>query len=290
MKSVNNKSQTFSKLIDIFKDNLGQVMVNATAVWANTGWAMEEYPRSSFEIYYLIDGSIDLKIRDKSCTFHNGDVFFIDNSMVNSCENGIFTIFGFNFSIKNAGNINPSLYSNISDIYADLSSDSYRMHKDILKEYYSKITEEFIIKRSNYELNIKLAVISMLIRIQRTLESDLTGSTPYRYLKFSEIVSDIIAFLSENLHRHVELAEIGSRYHLNPRYLNRIFKSVTGYPVMQYQQQLRVEKAKRLLVASSMNLLNIAMELNFGSSQYLNYIFKKVTGMTPAEYRRKAGY
>jgi AraC-like DNA-binding protein len=99
------------------------------------------------------------------------------------------------------------------------------------------------------------------------------------------MVSGIISFLYENMHRNITLEEISVKYGLNPRYLNLIFKNITGYPIFQYLQQLKVEKAKRLLVTTSLKLIDIAAELNLGSSQYLNFIFKKVTGITPLEYR-----
>ena len=280
--------QALEKLIELLNNNLNIMIINGSNVWSNTGWAIEEYFISSFEFYYLIEGSIDLTINGSKFTYHKGDMFFVDNSQKNSCSNGAFTIFGLNFSIEKYNEAYKDIYESLRRVYSQLQFKSLKVHIDILRNYYTGIARELIVREKNYESNIKHMLMLMLIRIQRVLESHSKGEMPYRYIKYSDMVSDIIAFLYENLHRNVTLAEIGQKYNLNYRYVNRIFKRTTGFPVIQYQQQLKVEGAKRLLATSSMNLLDIALELNFGSSQYLNYIFKKVTGMTPAEYRRKA--
>ena len=160
------------------------------------------------------------------------------------------------------------------------------MKRNIPKELCIEITKEYMVKKDEYELNIKLLVLQLLIKILRTAGSDTDADSQNRYSKYSVTVSNILLYISENLDRNISLAEISKMHNLSPRYINSIFKGVTGYPIMQYQQHLKVEKAKRLLSSNTLSILDIAMELNFGSSQYLCYIFKKVTGQSPGEYRK----
>lgn len=52
----------------------------------------------------------------------------------------------------------------------------------------------------------------------------------------------------------------------------------------------RVEEAKRLLINTSketLNILDIAFESGFNSKSTFNYVFKKYTGKTPSEYREE---
>ena len=279
------KIHYLNELISLFKTNLDSIEINETAIWSNTGWAINSR-WASFEIYYLIDGSTKLQIEDKVSPVQAGDIFFVDNSLGNSCKNGRFTIFGLNYTINQHKDKNHDLYRRIQNCYMNLSGAFFKMKRNIPKEFCLEITKEHIVKHDEYELNIKLLVLQFLIKILRAAGSDSDGNSQNRYSEYSVMVSTILLYVSENLDRDISLAEISKMHNLSPRYINRIFKGVTGYPIIQYQQHLKVEKAKRLLSSSSLSILDIAMELNFGSSQYLSYIFKKVTGMSPGEFRK----
>ena len=55
---------------------------------------------------------------------------------------------------------------------------------------------------------------------------------------------------------------------------------------VQYQIQLKLEKAKEELINSSKPVKEIAFELNFESSQYFSSLFKEKTNLTPVEFRK----
>lgn len=63
-------------------------------------------------------------------------------------------------------------------------------------------------------------------------------------------------------------------------------KQITNMTPMQYLQRLRVEKASDMLRADlRANVLEIALDCGFSSSQYFASCFKKITGLTPSDYR-----
>jgi two-component system response regulator YesN len=46
-----------------------------------------------------------------------------------------------------------------------------------------------------------------------------------------------------------------------------------------------VEKARDLLIGSSMSVADIATHIGYNNITYFNWIFKKTTGQSPTEYR-----
>ncbi len=108
---------------------------------------------------------------------------------------------------------------------------------------------------------------------------------------------DNISIVDENVNNTVEyihqyytessmgLEFVAGHVGLNPSYLSRIFKRVTGMPFQKYLAKIRVEKACELLVESDMQIYNISSNVGFGSPLSFNRTFKKIEGCSPKEYR-----
>ena len=78
--------------------------------------------------------------------------------------------------------------------------------------------------------------------------------------------------------------EIEEALHMNGDYLNRIFKSVTGYSLIQYIQYYRVLASKRLMSEEHMMVSEAAGKVGFDNPAYFSKVFKKWTKITPYEF------
>ncbi len=76
--------------------------------------------------------------------------------------------------------------------------------------------------------------------------------------------------------------ELGVAY----SYYRREFKRHTGLSPYRYVQELRLEKARRLIGSSSQSLQEIAEQLGFASAFHLSAAFKKRYGQSPTHWRR----
>ncbi|HAZ04287.1 MAG: hypothetical protein A2W90_23090 [Bacteroidetes bacterium GWF2_42_66] len=65
------------------------------------------------------------------------------------------------------------------------------------------------------------------------------------------------------------------------------FKEYTGVSPAQYQIQLRINKAKDLLITTNQSFKELAHELGFESTDYFFRLFRQKTGFTPSEFREK---
>lgn len=286
MHNYNIKLQYMNDLINMFKNNLDIINIDTVTMWSNTGWSAPPGTLHGFEVNYYIEGNVNIKLGREVYTTRPGDIYFADNSEGNYCENSIFRLIYFTFTVSRHEDINRDVYLKIKECFRNLSQMHCPVKKKILEEYYIDMIKEYSLKKPGHKLKMKLLALNIFIEIFRALNSFAKADLSYKFSKYSDMVSDIISYLSENHQRDVSLAELGERYKLNPRYLNRIFKGITGFPIFQYQQRIKMEKAKRLLTSSSLSVLDIALELGFESSQYLSRIFKEMTGSTPSEYRK----
>lgn len=83
----------------------------------------------------------------------------------------------------------------------------------------------------------------------------------------------------------ITLDELANYLALNKSYFCTIFKKVTKHSFSAYLNMVRINESKKLLMETSLSMLDIALSVGFSSASYFNTTFKKYVGMTPLEYR-----
>jgi AraC family transcriptional activator of pobA len=76
--------------------------------------------------------------------------------------------------------------------------------------------------------------------------------------------------------------------HVSPAYLSDMLRSLTGQSTQQRIHQALIEKAKGLLLTTSLSINETAFRLGFEYPQYFTRLFKSKTGLTPAAFRVSA--
>ena len=94
-----------------------------------------------------------------------------------------------------------------------------------------------------------------------------------------------IEFMHDNYSRELALEEIASAAYLSEYHFARLFKQVTGVTVHVYLANLRLERARKLLVETSFPISEIAAMVGYQSQSHFTKIFKSATGITPRVYR-----
>ncbi len=100
--------------------------------------------------------------------------------------------------------------------------------------------------------------------------------------------SRILPYIEENLASSFSVEDLARMAMLNPHYLMRIFKKETGSSILEYVQDLKMQRAREMLTYTGWSVETIAEKLGYGTSSYFYKCFKKHEGMTPREYRRQA--
>ena len=54
----------------------------------------------------------------------------------------------------------------------------------------------------------------------------------------------------------------------------------------EYVSKLRMEKAKKLLIASSLSIAEVAEQAGYSDYFYFNKLFKKMFGISPTKFRK----
>lgn len=84
----------------------------------------------------------------------------------------------------------------------------------------------------------------------------------------------------------ITLEEIAAKLNLTPEYLGTRFHQELGMTFSAYIKNLRMKKAKELLIGTNLKLYEIAAKIGYAEPKYFSRVFKEETGMLPADYRK----
>lgn len=99
------------------------------------------------------------------------------------------------------------------------------------------------------------------------------------------LIEQAETYIRKHYHEELSLTRIADAIHISPSYLSRVFKSKRGVSLSTYIQNVRVERAKELIVSTELRTYEIAEQVGIADPVYFSKLFKKVTGMRVRDYR-----
>jgi AraC-like DNA-binding protein len=103
---------------------------------------------------------------------------------------------------------------------------------------------------------------------------------------FQQIEQGKIIF-NENVFNDIKIEEIASKLNLGYTSFRLNFKKITGDTPAKYFNNLKINKAKQLLLETPNSIKEISYMLQFSSIEHFSTLFKKTTGETPRDFRMR---
>ena len=138
-------------------------------------------------------------------------------------------------------------------------------------------------KKSSNLMELEVHLIEMLGYLFSTFSPTCTALDDKGQRKAVKVVQN---FLQEKFNENVRLNELADLVHLSKPYLVQIFRETVGLPPYSYLTQIRLEKARKLLV-EGMHPAEVAVKVGFSDQSHLIRFFKRSTGVTPVKFLKE---
>nr|WP_263323543.1 AraC family transcriptional regulator [Neobacillus sp. Marseille-Q6967] len=162
-------------------------------------------------------------------------------------------------------------------------------------------------KRGMFVSQIELELLDAVIRLARLLENpkDIPVLAPlftkeilYRVLqgehgaRLEQIaiegsstsqIHDVIEHIMSNYTKSFRIEELAEIANMSVSSLHRHFKEVTAMSPIQFQKQLRLQEARRLLLSESNDATNIAFRVGYESPSQFSREYSRMFGLPPRE-------
>ena len=140
-----------------------------------------------------------------------------------------------------------------------------------------KIVGYYILERNipnNYLIHI-LGILEKLIIQNRTTS-----------ITVEEKIEKVKKIIDQNYSLPLTLSWLSEKIKLNPYYLCRKFKKITGEGIFEYLKKIRMENSLRLLKSTGIPIKQIADNCGYKNVYYFSSSFKKYYSLPPSKMRK----
>ncbi|UQZ33276.1 AraC family transcriptional regulator [Paenibacillus sp. PK3_47] len=196
-----------------------------------------------------------------------------------------------------AGNLD-GIFKELQVIRSQISAEENISYDNIMFIYHQLLGATIKHLRENHISTGRMIMgkgnIYSILAAMDTLE-ELEG---YLHELFREIVQSldhstgesnhgerIIQYLKEHYREEIVFEDMAKEIGISYSYMRKIVYEQTGKSMIDFLNQLRIDKAKELLLDSELTIKQIAAEVGYFNVQSFNRFFRKYEGMPPSSYK-----
>lgn len=148
-------------------------------------------------------------------------------------------------------------------------------------ELYKKMIHELQIRKPHFDQIVNAAFIELIALIARA------GSTSdiIRKKKGNANLDGVLELMHNSYNLNWSMSDFARECNISPYRFIHKFKEHMGMSPLEYLTRIRVEKAKELLVSTTLNISEISEVIGYENPLYFSRVFKKAENMSPTQYR-----
>ena len=243
----------------------------------NSEWHLTNNQNKDFYVLgYAQSGSAIYTFDGRFTRVRKGTVILIKQNQLYSARSDSenpWSFFSVAFGIDFYNEASRTLLNNMPNIFT--SSGSSRMEENFAELYrvWSAKGAGYLIKCRSLVLDILYILLSDEFR---------RSKTSAHYARIEELVD----MMRENYTNSYSLEELYTMAGISSSHFRMLFKELTGMTAIQFQNRLKIDHAKDLILSSKCSVTEAAHAVGFNDIYYFSRIFRKLTGKNPSEYLR----
>lgn len=242
------------------------------ACFLNTHW------HEHLELLYFTDGCCNFSCGGETFTARSGDLIIVNSNELHSfvSEEGTDYFYALMY---------PAFFADVNFenilLRTKISKDEY------IKECFYAMHNEYREGTDGSDLLIKSHAYRLVAYLMRNYTVKKLTSREYdaRHTKLKRL-NTVLEYISEHYQERITTVELAKMSFLNESYFCRFFKNATGKTVVNYINEIRIEKASVLLKNTDESITDVAMNVGFDDVNYFVRVFKKIKKITPGEFKK----
>ena len=244
-----------------------------------TARRMERHVHSTYEIYYLANGSMTYVIGDDIYNVEAGDAVLIPRNVIHNTVYNNSECERFLINFPKSAVADPALLSCFDNRIISLD----RKAADVFVTLFNKMKAEHDSPDSYSTLVIHQFINEMLVAFCRIGAGKAHDSLDL----YTELMRSAVKYVNANSASDISLSDVAEEVGLSRSFFSKKFKDITGFGFNEYLTLVRVMNAKRILAEGRSSVTETAYLCGFNDSSYFAAVFKKHIGITPYKYAKQ---
>ena len=179
----------------------------------------------------------------------------------------------------------------------------------LMKKLFAKVEENIIsgTKGGKFSVKLKLSILELLVTINEMWEFfskdqnhgsihtenvsdegtfEVEAGISKDLILQRDRIEAIKKYIKDHCEEKLMLDNIAQRFYVSTYYLSHYFKKETGFTLVQYITNQKLNESKKLLRAG-FSVTEVAMRLSFSSDSHFITVFKKNCGITPKQFVKR---
>lgn len=135
-------------------------------------------------------------------------------------------------------------------------------------------------------LKLRSVMYEILYILVTDFKVDKASVIDVKTQKYEERYKKILEYIKKNYREVLTLKDTAEYFGLSQEHFSRSFKNYVGQTFTSYVKDLRVDKARELLMETDLNILDIATSVGEPDAKAFIRDFKKAYTVTPHQYRK----
>ena len=157
----------------------------------------------------------------------------------------------------------------------------------LTQQYDLQIREMFGVENDYFEIlnriqkmeNIRQYLTEVALKMNKALARERTNAA-------KNVIREARQYIQDNFQDpDLSVEKICRHLHMSPAYFSTMFKKETGQAYIADLQDVRLNRAVELLMATDDKTYVIAEKVGYPEQNYFSYVFKKKFGVSPTRYR-----
>ena len=121
-------------------------------------------------------------------------------------------------------------------------------------------------------------LLTELLKQSNAITDNITANVP-------EYIKKALGMINKNFMNHLTLETFSKELSISKYHFQKKFKHYMGISPIEYLNNIRIDKAKTLLMITNYSIAEIAIRTGFTDQNYFTKVFKKLQGETPVFFR-----
>ena len=244
-------------------------------------WSMQDlHSHPHYEIYYLSKGERSFLLSNALYKLNAPIVIVIPPHAMHKTEGGAFERYNINVA--------PSYLDPFQTEILQKKSLQIIRPNETEKNELNKLFEEFskLDKRQKHAKYIQKTLFSYIVLQLNKLDEPTLPPSASEKTIVPALVLKAIDYLNVHYAEKITLNELADSFFVSKGTLIYNFKKYTNCSPIDFLLNVRLTKAKELLLNTKKSVGEISEACGFSSSNYFGLIFKQKEGLSPAHYRK----